>query len=581
MKRLAPATAEVDHGAAFTARYALFAGFAGLAWLGCLACLNGCDLMSTRVSDGGGSEATNGTITCAAVYADGAQAAWSSVILRREDYLRDTAKAEHEVIPDALADANGIFRLDSIAPGAYTMEIHDGRGNAAVTHVVKIAKKILALPPDTLHPVGTVTGILGSVPGLPLPGYVQIYGLEQSVRADSTGRFRFATLPMGRFRLHPVAAKSGWFYADISVSLVSPQDTLELGIVPLQNFAEEDYSQWSRSRNLTVDIAALGPNDTLTDFPLPVRLDSTNFDFASVAPTSVGADLRFSGPGGRHLAYEVEEFDPADKRGALWVKLDTLIGGGSNPVLTLHWGKPGAPDYSEGKRVFNGNSGAWHMRPQAPINGLRTFPDASIWAINGTGDALPAGISAIGPGASFTGGQHVSLPNHPMLHPVHGMTYSAWFRAIGSDTAGGELGSNGDNFGVRLRQDGSLYFFAFADTLWTPGTAIKGDPFASCATKGVNLIDSAWHLATAVYDGAYLRLYLDGAEAAKTPYAARGLLYPFQKGFEIGRHGFATHDKDFQGRLDEVRFSGHAWSPGRIKAEYEFQKPGSLRVRFE
>ncbi len=77
-----------------------------------------------------------------------------------------------------------------------------------------------------------------------------------------------------------------------------------------------------------------------------------------------------------------------------------------------------------------------------------------------------------------------------------------------------------------------------------------------------------------------MRIYVDGTEAAKTPYAAK-ILFPFEKILEIGRHGFGTHDKDYSGLLDEVRFSGKPWSAERMKAEYEIQKPGSTLIRFD
>lgn len=550
-----------------------------LSMLAMLVALMGCDLMSTRVADGGGSEATNGNLAGTAVHADGAVAAWSSVILRPVNHLRDTSKVEREVIPDALADGNGRFSIAAIPPGAYTMEIRDGKGLASVRSVFAVAGKSEVLSPDTLRPTGTVNGMLGSIPGFAVPGYVRVYGLELLVRADSTGRFTLGSLPLGRHRIQAVAAQAGWSYPDQTVDLHSSRDTVDLGILPLQNFMDEDYLKWAGSRKLRID--AEGIADTLPDFTVLIRLDSGNFDFASAD----GGDLRFSDAAGRHLAYEVESYSRTRRRAAIWVRLDTLYGGTGDRFINMHWGKAGAPDFSEGKRAFPHADGLWHLDAESLAGAggggsERHFPDASPAGNHGKGDAHPVETSAQGPGISVTGGQQVVFADPSAFSPARQFAFSAWFRAGESDTAGGEIGSMADNYGLRLREDGSLYFFMVDDGQWQPGQPVTAGSWKQCSVLDTNLIDDRWHHAAAVFDGAFMRVYLDGTEAARVPHAGK-TVYPFKGGFRIGRHGFGTHDKDFRGSLDEFRYSRTAWSAGRIKADFENQKPDSRLIRFE
>lgn len=538
--------------------------------------LTGCDLMSTRVSDGGGSEATNGTVLGQAVYPGGTMAARSSVILRPASYLRDTAETEGEVRSDTFTDDKGGFRLDSILPGAYLLEIRDGSGHASVTAVKVSAGKNKLLAADTLRRVGTLIGRLAGIPGFSVPSYVQIYGLEQVVRADSEGRFVFYSLPTGQHRLHAVAARKGWSYPDISVSLSTPGDTVEAGVLSLQNPVDEDYTQWSLSRKILLHADSLGLKEDLSAVPILVRLDSANFEFAQ----SDGRDIRFSGRGARHLPYEVAAYDPVRRRAEIWVLLDTLYGGALDSSITLHYGRPGAPDASDGKQVFASYGGAWHLGGSPQGTGNYAYPDASPASANASGSAVPMDTSVIGAGASFAFGQFITAPSVAPLRPPLAVSLSAWFRAGAADTAGGELASMGDNYGLRLLPDGDIRFFIFDDSLWHEGDPIPDEKWKDGATTGLNLLDDRWHHAAGVFDGSLMRIYVDGILKATLPRPGR-LQYPYKNDFWIGRHASGTREKDFAGILDEVRVSGTPWSAGRIKAEFETQKPGSRFLRFE
>jgi len=59
-----------------------------------------------------------------------------------------------------------------------------------------------------------------------------------------------------------------------------------------------------------IGINNAGGTETLTDFPLLVSLNASNFDFAKAKPD--GTDLRFTTPTGTLLSYEIEKWDPAN-----------------------------------------------------------------------------------------------------------------------------------------------------------------------------------------------------------------------------------------------------------------------------
>jgi hypothetical protein len=79
----------------------------------------------------------------------------------------------------------------------------------------------------------------------------------------------------------------------------------------------------------------------------------------------------------------------------------------------------------------------------------------------------------------------------------------------------------------------------------------------SIGTTTVPLAQDVWHHVAAVYDGATLALYLDGAWVGSVP--GSGNVVGSSQPLEIGRFG-----ADFAGRIDEVRISDSALHPSEF-----------------
>src|SRR5690348_13327999 len=67
----------------------------------------------------------------------------------------------------------------------------------------------------------------------------------------------------------------------------------------------QTYGTWSYYKTLTFNTTFISGN--VTNYPLLVRLTSTNFDF-SQAMTN-GEDIRFEDPDGTALSYEIERWN--------------------------------------------------------------------------------------------------------------------------------------------------------------------------------------------------------------------------------------------------------------------------------
>ena len=129
--------------------------------------------------------------------------------------------------------------------------------------------------------------------------------------------------------------------------------------------AQENYAQWSNYRNVILNTKASGANVAANqvNFPVLVRLtanDTAVFNHALAG----GADIRFAKSSGKHLPYQIEQWNPTLKSAALWVLADTVKGNDSSVCFQMYWGQTGVADSSNGKAVFDtakGYQGVWHM----------------------------------------------------------------------------------------------------------------------------------------------------------------------------------------------------------------------------
>lgn len=563
-------------------------GRAFLPWIAGLALwiLAGCTDMPTASSGGGGSEAValTGTFT----NPDGSAAAGIRVRLRPKLFLADTSAAAPGAaqgggseavgfagtIRDAITDAQGIVHLDSIRRGEYLLEANDSAGHALlIPAMITGDRDSFSLPAASLKPTGAVTGAFVPPEGFAGSTWVQVYGLDRVAKADSsTGKFRMDGLPGGTYTFRAVHSAPAVDPREIDSVAAVPDTVVDIGAIRLASFENENYGAWPHSRRLYLNTTSSGAGvaGNVDDFPVLVRLDSSNFDFSQ----SAGKDIRFSDMKGKRLRYEIERWDSAAARAEIWVRVDRVQGNSSAQFITMHWGMAGADGFSDGRPVFAadaGFAGAWHLAESAPDTVADDlYLDASGYNPASDRTAATDRSGVAGYGAAFGGTDYISVPvADPLLQPNSAVTASAWMRSARTDALGGTLLSMGDTYTLRVNPNGSLRFQVYT-----------GDYAAVESPKGVNLLDSAWHHVAGTYDGASLTLYVDGKPVAKAP--AHGLLdYRFWPGFVLGKHGNRKPGYAFIGNLDEAEIGGEtARSADWIKLEYENQREGSGLVEF-
>jgi biopolymer transport protein ExbB len=118
------------------------------------------------------------------------------------------------------------------------------------------------------------------------------------------------------------------------------------GVLAIMTHAQ--MAGWSHSAtfeiNTGTDGAGLEAGETITDFPLLVRLDKGSFDFSAVKAN--GEDIRFAAADGTPLAHEIELWDPQAGKAVIWVKMNTISGNSIDSIL-MYWGNSAAASASD------------------------------------------------------------------------------------------------------------------------------------------------------------------------------------------------------------------------------------------
>jgi hypothetical protein len=341
--------------------------------------------------------------------------------------------------------------------------------------------------------------------------------------------------------------------------------------------AAENYGDWTQSRDVILNTSPSGA-DVASDqigFPVLVALGSQDAALFAEA-NAAGSDLRFAKSGGGHLPYQIESWDPAGSKAAIWVRVDTLKGGAADQRIKMYWGKAGAPDSSDGKAVFrkqDGFQGVWHLGgdlKDATVNGYNGLDSGAT--------AEPAG--RIGgaryfnnPDAYAAQGKYISLGNPAGLNLAGRITFEVWAKWIRRD--GHRIiichgGAPGNDFETVLRIG---EYLDYRTGVWT-STGHHATVIAAPADSNV------WVHLAGVYTGANWILYRNGRNAAATAADTNGAK-PSPASWRIGAaYAGGKVNRFFHGWLDEVRLSDMARSADWIKLSYENQKPGQSLVTF-
>jgi hypothetical protein len=161
-----------------------------------------------------------------------------------------------------------------------------------------------------------------------------------------------------------------------------------------------------------------------------------------------------------------------------------------------------------------------------------------------------------GSALAFAGGQYVVVPDSPALEPAH-VAVDAWVRRSGSPglwryvLSKGSLGCDRSAYGLYSGWTGGLSFYVSSASHYT----ISPEAPASVVWDG------AWHHVVGSYDGARVRVSVDGAQVGGGTPATISIAYGVgSKGVYLGTYR-GSCELGFRGDIDDVEIVSDAPAP--------------------
>jgi hypothetical protein len=200
-------------------------------------------------------------------------------------------------------------------------------------------------------------------------------------------------------------------------------------------------------------------------------------------------------------------------------------------------------------------------------------PDGTVWS-DTSGRGADVILEAGGPGAVerapgvfgrallLTGPHRLRVDSRLDFAGVERLTLSAWVRPTAFERYNE----------IFRKEDGDrrvLFAFQEHGTILALGLNVGGYLECDAPLDPGEVLDGQWHHCAATFDGAWLRVYLDGRELGAL--ARSGPLVT--GGTAPGYLGSMNGSECFQGLIDEVRFFREALAPADLEALYRLGQP--------
>jgi hypothetical protein len=294
-------------------------------------------------------------------------------------------------------------------------------------------------------------------------------------------------------------------------------------------------------------------------------LTKSIFDFSQAKGR--GEDVRFAKAGGALLPYEIESWDSAQGKAALWVNVDTIAGNSATQYITMCWGNPLAKTVSSGTSVFDtakGFAAVWHLN--------NNCNDASGNNNTGTNYGPVDTEGIIGNAKKFRGGDSIRISG--LLGSPGAVSLSAWVQLDSNAGSGGEILSIGDAASFRI--DDTRPNFGVEGCFHTSSTF-------SNAPSGVTLGKTGWHYIVVTFNGATLQqsVFIDGKNYNRSTAVSAINFSGVGTNTFIGRHGNGSNSFNFIGKVDEARVNKNVLTADWISLCYMNQKAVDALVMFK
>jgi hypothetical protein len=320
---------------------------------------------------------------------------------------------------------------------------------------------------------------------------------------------------------------------------------------------------WSHRRKLTFNNA--GQPENLVDFPVLVVLNSSRIDYTRTQ--NAGQDLRFvDSNDATVLKHEIEKWDEAGTS-YVWVKVPQIDASSSTDFIYVYYGNPSAsaPPAADAEQVWDSGFKMVHH--------LEETSGAHVDSSSNNNDSVVIDVATQGSAAGQIDGadvfsaastDHIDVANNATLNVGAGesMTVEAWMRTSTTGSpqhVASKEESPGAGWDLMVWSSNEARFTVYDDAV----------P-ASATVQAVVVTDNAWHYLVGRWNRvtSTAELFVDGVSAATTTNGSLGASSFSGPGpFVIGEEGDASRGFNFNGTIDEVRFSKVPRSSDWIKAQ--------------
>jgi len=349
-------------------------------------------------------------------------------------------------------------------------------------------------------------------------------------------------------------------------------------------------SDWQHAMRIRVDTTPTGADvsETVTDFPLLVRLGgyANAFDFTQARAD--GGDVRFVDDKGRNLNYQIERWDGTRQLAELWVSVPQIVGNSAANTIFLYWGNEFAGPVASGTAVFDRYSFVYHIEDTiVSPPGTKQVQDDSghndVGSIDSPPSGSPASVNTDADGVIAYGvaldGRTNFLTTSSIPQDPQSLSISLWFNAQINAPGGlaafyrpGSGTSDGlTNHAIAMNPDGTLSFSFLHQSTRVAVTSLT------------SYGDNTWHFVTARLSASGQYLFVDGESVAEDPTltsadSSQDSAWRFGQLPGVTTAGIPS--TYLAGVLDEIRVSDVEESAAWIKLSYATQRPGSSAVAY-
>jgi len=310
-------------------------------------------------------------------------------------------------------------------------------------------------------------------------------------------------------------------------------------------------SAWSSRQQVTINSSHADFSGLSGDlYNFPYLITNPDADLFSVAQAD-GDDILFTASDGTtKLPHEIDVYEPGSSTLVAWVRLP-VFDISADTTIYMYYGNPTVASQERPREVWDTDfGGVWHLEEDGTQS---DYQDSTRNDFTGIGGLVSSSFAPAQSTNSISGfsqdfradlsDDYIEIAGH--LGEPQNVTISGWIDLDAADTGGSELFSIGDAVAVRIDDTASnTYGFYYDGTDWP----VTSTPDLLAAT--------GWrHVAYVIDDTAdFQKMYIDGVERGATSNVG-SISYTLGANTEIGRHGEADPTFDFDGRIDELRFS--------------------------